>query len=68
MYVASRGWTVTALDSSQVAIDELPGSIDARCIDLESPHFQIAPDAYDLICTALASRKFALDSKPAAAS
>ena len=50
VYLALRGWTVTALDSSQVAIDELPGTIDARCIDLESPDFQIAPDTYDLIC------------------
>lgn len=50
IYLASHGWTVTAPDSSQVAIGELPASIDARCVDLESPDFQIAPDAYDLIC------------------
>ncbi len=50
IYLASRGWTVTALDSSQVAIGELPRAIDARCLDLESPEFQIAPHAYNLIC------------------
>ncbi len=50
IYLASQGWTVTALDSSQVAIDELPGNLDAKCVDLESPDFQIPPDAYNLIC------------------
>ena len=50
IYLASHGWGVTALDSSQVAIGELPAGIDARCVDLEAPGFQIAPDAYNLIC------------------
>jgi len=50
VYLASRRWAVTALDSSQVAINEVPSPIDARCIDLESPDFQIVPGAYDLIC------------------
>ena len=50
MYLATHGWTVVALDSSQVAIDEVPSTIDARRINLESPDFQIGPDAYDLIC------------------
>lgn len=50
VYLATHGWTVTALDSSQVAIDMLPGSLEARCIDLESEDFRITPEAYGLIC------------------
>jgi SAM-dependent methyltransferase len=50
LYLASLGWRVTALDSSQVAIDSLPNTVTAQCVDLESPDFQIAPATYDLIC------------------
>jgi tellurite methyltransferase len=50
IYLAGQGWRVTALDSSQVAIDSLPAGIEARLVDLESPDFQIPPDSYDLIC------------------
>jgi tellurite methyltransferase len=50
LYLASLGWKVTALDSSQVAINALPDSIEAVCVDLELPEFQIAPESYDLIC------------------
>jgi SAM-dependent methyltransferase len=50
LYLASLGWKVTALDSSQVAIDSLPATIEAHCVDLEVPEFQIAPQSYDLIC------------------
>lgn len=50
VYLAAHGWTVTALDSSQVVIDELPGSLEARCVDLESEDFRITPEAYGLIC------------------
>ena len=49
-YLASLGWKVTALDSSQVAIDSLPGQIEAHCVDLELPGFEIAAESYDLIC------------------
>ncbi len=50
LHLAALGWKVTALDSSLVAIDSLPRTVDARCVDLESPDFRIAPDTYDLIC------------------
>jgi SAM-dependent methyltransferase len=50
LYLASLGWKVTALDSSQVAIDSLPESIEAHCVDLELPGFQPEPNIYDLIC------------------
>ena len=50
IHLASQGWRVTALDSSQVAINSLPGGIDACLTDLEAPDFQIPPDSYDLIC------------------
>jgi SAM-dependent methyltransferase len=50
LYLASLGWKVTALDSSQVAIDSLPEFIEAHCVDLELPDFQLEPNIYDLIC------------------
>jgi tellurite methyltransferase len=50
LYLASLGWKVTALDSSQVAVDALRDAVDAHCVDLESPDFRIEPNAYDLIC------------------
>ncbi len=56
VYLAERGWQVTAVDGSPVAIATLRernAAIDARVADLERGEFQIAPDAYDLICDCL---------------
>jgi tellurite methyltransferase len=57
LYLAARGWRVTALDGSQIAIAklrersiEIGAEIDARVADLEGGEFQIQPDSYDLIC------------------
>jgi len=50
VYLAAHGWKVTALDSSQVAIGELPSNIETKCVDLEAVDFRIAPNVYDLIC------------------
>lgn len=56
IYLAERGWQVTAVDSSKVAIEiltdranELGIQIDARIADLETGEFVIEPAAYDLI-------------------
>ena len=56
LYLAERGWQVTAVDSSQVAIEmllerasKLSFQIDARVADLETGEFIIEPDGYDLI-------------------
>jgi len=52
-YLAERGWRVTAVDGSPIAIAKLRErnvEIDARVADLERGEFQIHPDAYDLIC------------------
>lgn len=53
LYLAERGWHVTAVDASSIAIDLLRRSnpsIDAHLADLESDEFIIAPEAYDLVC------------------
>jgi SAM-dependent methyltransferase len=61
LYLAERGWRVTAVDGSPVAIAKLRErnidinaetnpEIDARVADLEGGEFQIQPDSYDLIC------------------
>ncbi len=55
LYLASLGWSVTAVDRSAVAIGllrERAGglAIDARVADLEAGGFAIEPGAYDLIC------------------
>lgn len=50
LYLASLGWKVTAVDSSQVAIDSLRDLVNAQCVDLESSDFRIEPNGYDLIC------------------
>ena len=57
LYLAQRGWRVTALDASAVAIgilreraQALGVEVDARVADLEAPEFEIEPAAYDLIC------------------
>ena len=57
IYLAERGWHVTAVDSSRVGIDILKERareagviVDARVANLEAGEFHIEPDAYDLIC------------------
>ena len=53
LYLAERGWRVTAVDGSPVAIAKLRernAGIDAQIADLERGEFQIQPDSYDLIC------------------
>ena len=44
------GWSVTAVDSSAVALSHLPAGIAAVCADLEKHEFDIEPEAWDLIC------------------
>jgi tellurite methyltransferase len=56
LYLAERGWRVTAVDGSPFAIEKLrerDAGIDARIADLERGEFQIQPDSYDLICDCL---------------
>ena len=55
--LAERGWRVTAVDASRVAIDlvrdrarERHLEMDARLADLENHEFDIKPEAFDLIC------------------
>lgn len=57
LYLAERGWRVTAVDGSPVAIEILRArarekglDIDTRVADLERSGFRIPPAAYDLIC------------------
>jgi SAM-dependent methyltransferase len=55
IYLAKLGWTVTAVDSSRVAIARLRElaaglPVDARVADLERGEFAIEPHGYDLIC------------------
>ena len=57
VYLAERGWQVTAVDASRVGIEiteqraRLRGlPIDARVADLERGHFKFAENAYDLVC------------------
>jgi SAM-dependent methyltransferase len=56
LYLAERGWQVSAVDSSKVAIEILSRSaankglqVDARVADLERGEFIIEPENYDLI-------------------
>jgi tellurite methyltransferase len=52
LYLAQRGWQVTAVDGSSTAIELLRGSnrsIDARVVDLEAGEFDAAAEAYDLV-------------------
>jgi SAM-dependent methyltransferase len=56
IWLAGRGWRVTAVDNSRFAIeilqrraDERGLSIDSRVADLERHEFIIEPEAYDLI-------------------
>jgi SAM-dependent methyltransferase len=53
LYLARKGWTVDAIDSSPVAIELLKEkasglSIQARVADLE--HYNLPADTYHLIC------------------
>jgi SAM-dependent methyltransferase len=57
LHLAERGWDVTAVDSSRVAVDLLRSraaaaavALDARVADLERGGFAIEEEAYDLIC------------------
>lgn len=57
LYLAERGWRVTAVDGSPAAIEILREraakkslTIDARVADLERGGVEIEPDAYDLVC------------------
>ncbi|MEO6724903.1 MAG: methyltransferase domain-containing protein, partial [Blastocatellia bacterium] len=56
LYLAERGWQVTAVDSSKVAIEillerarQLGVAVDARIADLELGEFVIELNSYDLI-------------------
>lgn len=57
IFLAARGWQVTAVDSSRVGIEILKQraaesrlKIDARVADLETNEFEIEPENYDLVC------------------
>jgi SAM-dependent methyltransferase len=57
LFLAKRGWQVTAVDASRVAIELTQARalkrgvmVDARVADLERGEFAIKPDGYDLIC------------------
>lgn len=52
IYLAERGWSVTAVDASSIAIDLLRRSnpsIDAHLVNLETGEFIIAPESSDLV-------------------
>ncbi len=52
LYLAERGWRVTAVDGSEVAVEMLRAknpAIDARIADLEAGAFAVPPDAFDLV-------------------
>jgi tellurite methyltransferase len=56
LFLAARGWRVTAVDGSRVGIEllqknalELGLQVDARVADLERGEFRIEPEAYDLV-------------------
>jgi SAM-dependent methyltransferase len=57
IFLAERGWQVTAVDASRVGIELAKArarkqgvSVDARVADLERGEFVIEPEGYDLIC------------------
>lgn len=57
IYLASRGWEVTAVDSSRVGIALLNErarannvTLNTQIADLECSEFRIETEAYDLIC------------------
>jgi tellurite methyltransferase len=52
LWLAARGWKVTAVDGSSTAIEILKArnpAIDARVADLEKHEYAIEPDSWDLI-------------------
>jgi len=57
LFLAERGWHVTAIDSSRVGI-EITGrrasargmKLETRVADLERDEFTIEPESFDLIC------------------
>jgi tellurite methyltransferase len=56
IWLAERGWAVTAVDSSRIAIEILQDralargiAIDSTIADLEKHEFAIEPESYDLI-------------------
>lgn len=54
VWLAERGWHVTAVDYSSVALDALRPRVGSTVTivkaDLEAGEFDIAPASYDLIC------------------
>jgi len=59
LFLAERGWRVTAIDGSPIAIDLLRQrararnlNIDAHVADLQRGHYEIPPSAFDLIVNA----------------
>lgn len=57
IFLAERGWQVTAVDASRVGIELARAvaltrhvTVDWRVADLERREFVIEPEAYDLIC------------------
>lgn len=57
IFLAQRGWNVTAVDSSEVGIEitnqraaELDLSVETIVADLERGEFEIEANAYDLVC------------------
>jgi SAM-dependent methyltransferase len=57
LYLAARGWRVTAVDLSTVGIEllksrtaELDLTVNTRIVDLECAEFKFVPESYELIC------------------
>ncbi|HLJ50458.1 MAG TPA: methyltransferase domain-containing protein [Bryobacteraceae bacterium] len=57
LWMAERGWNVTAVDGAPTAIQILNDRIrdrglkmTTRVVDLEKPEFAIEPESFDLIC------------------
>jgi tellurite methyltransferase len=57
LFLAERGWRVTAVDASRAAIETVQKQararrldVDARVADLEKHEFEIQPESFDLIC------------------
>jgi len=57
LYLAQRGWRVTAVDGSPIAIGILRArardkqlTLESQIADLEREQFVVQPDSYDLIC------------------
>jgi tellurite methyltransferase len=57
LFLAERGWRVTAVDASRVAIEtvqkqalERSLDVDALVADLEKYEFEIQPQSFDLVC------------------